>query len=71
MARISVMAISVLACGLVQGQEKNDGPTNEKHGKRIRRACGIWMIARNCGRLIVSRRRTNRMAGIVSLARSR
>lgn len=38
MARISVMAICVLGCGLVRGQEKPDGPTNEKAQKTYQEA---------------------------------
>ncbi|MDQ1411277.1 MAG: hypothetical protein QOJ41_3012, partial [Acidobacteriaceae bacterium] len=38
MARISVVAICALTCALVQGQEKNDGPTNETAQKTYQQA---------------------------------
>jgi hypothetical protein len=40
MARISLVAICALTCGFVQGQEKNDRPTNEKAQKTYRDALG-------------------------------
>src|ERR1700675_3413476 len=38
MARISLFAICALTCGLVQAQEKNEGPTNEKAQKTYQEA---------------------------------
>ena len=38
MARISLFAIGALSCGLVQAQDKSDGPTNEKAQKTYQEA---------------------------------
>src|ERR1700682_1793991 len=38
MARLSLFAVGALTCGLVQAQEKNDGPSNEKAQKTYQEA---------------------------------